>query len=266
MELCAVSLIMVLCALEGSGFIIAVGLTLLMAGVIIYYVNARLRGLQAAVEKQGSVLSQLINDVRSHVGGSTGLATPEAQAAAMEFAANQEGRPELIPVSDDDSEETDEYDSSSEDDDDDGDAEPEVVSLNEPQSASGVEISVNELSGLRVIEADINATIVPEVANLSPSDSMSDDGDSSDGSGNDDLIETLNPGTMESIATLTVNKMGADPATIELHQDSSSLEESAIKGMRVNQLRDLAIHQKQVPESEVKSMKKPELLQLLLSQ
>ena len=266
MELCAVSLIMVLCALEGSGFIIAVGLTLLMAGVIIYYINARLRGLQAAVEKQGSVLSQLINDVRSHVGGSMGLATPEAQAAAVEFAANQEGRSELIPVSDDDSEETDEYDSSSEDDDDDCDADPGAVSLNEPQSASGVEVSVNKLSGLRVIEADINATSVPEVANLSPGDdSMSDDGDSSDESVNDTLVETLNPGTMESISTLTVSKMGADPTTVELHQDSSSIEESAIKGMRVNQLRDLAIHQKQVPESEVKSMKKPELLQLLLS-
>ena len=266
MELCVVSLIMVLCALEGSGFIIAVGLTLLMAGVIIYYINARIRGLQAAVEKQGSVLSQLINDMRSHVGGSMGLATPEAQAAAMEFAANQEGQPELIPVSDDDSEETDEYDSSSEDDDDNSDAEPGVVSLDEPLPESGVKISADELSGLRVIEADINATIVPEVANLSPADdSISDDGDSSDGSENDDLIETLNPSTMESISTLTVNKMGADPTTTELHQDSASLEEGAIKGMRVNQLRDLAIHQKQVPESEAKSMKKPELLQLLLS-
>lgn len=253
---------MLLCGLEGSGFIIAVGLTLLMAGVIIYYVNARLRGLHAAVEKQGTVLSQLINDVRSHVGGSMSLATPEAQAAAMEFT--QEARSELIPVSDDDSEETDEYDSSSEDDDDDGDAEPGMVSLDEPQSASGVEISVNELSGLRVIEADINATIVPEVANLSPSDSMSDDGDSSEGSVNDDLIETLNPGTM---TMLTVNKIdGANSETIELAQDSSDLGESTIKGMRVNQLRDLAMHRKQVPESEAKSMKKPELLQLLLGQ
>ena len=94
---------------------------------------------------------------------------------------------------------------------------------------------------------------------------MSDDGDSSNESENDNLIESLNPSTMESISTLTVNKMGADPTVIELHQDSSSLEEGTIKGMRVNQLRDLAISQKQVPESEAKSMKKPELLQLLLS-
>tara|TARA_Y100000748_G_scaffold298724_1_gene294462 strand:- start:4098 stop:4874 length:777 start_codon:yes stop_codon:yes gene_type:complete len=258
---------MLLCGLEGSGFIIAVGLTLLMAGVIIYYVNARLRGLHAAVEKQGTVLSQLINDVRSHVGGSMGLATPEAQAAAMEFATNQEGRSELIPVSDDDSEETDEYDSSSEEEEEVA-AGPVAISLDEPKSASGVELSVNGLSGLRVIEADIHAGIVPEVANLSPGDdSMSDDGESSDGSERDSLIETLNPGTMEAISTLTVNKIdGANSETIELAQDSSDLGESTIKGMRVNQLRDLAMHRKQVPESEAKSMKKPELLQLLLGQ
>jgi len=261
MELCAVSLIMLLCGLEGSGFIIAVGLTLLMAGVIIYYVNARLRGMHAAVEKQGSVLSQLINDMRSHVGGSMGLATPEAQAAAMEFANNQEGRSELIPVSDDD---TDDYDSSSEDEEENSST-TAVISLNEPNTASGVEISVNELSGLRVIEADIHAAIVPEVA--PDDDSMSDGGDSSDESDNESLVETLNPSTMEVISTLTVNKLdGNNPETIELNQDYSDLGESTIKGMRVNQLRDLAMHRKQVPESEAKSMKKPELLQLLLAQ
>ena len=257
---------MVLCALEGSGFIIAVGLTLLMAGVIIYYVNARLRGLQAAVEKQGSVLSQLINDMRSHVGGSKGLATPEAQVAAMEFTVNPEGGPELIPVSDDESEESDDYDSSSEDNDNDED--PMPLSLGESKPVSGAELSVNELSGLRVIEADIHATIVPDVANLSPGDeSTSDDDDSSVGSQIDTVVETLNPGTMEVISTLTVNKIDSnDPETTELNHDYSDLGESTIKGMRVNQLRDLAMHRKQVPESEAKSMKKPELLQLLLGQ
>lgn len=258
MELCVVSLIMLLCGLEGSGFIIAVGLTLLMAGVIIYYVNARIRDIQAAVEKQGNVLSQLITDVRSHVGGSMSLATPEAKAAAMEFVSNQEGRSELIPVSDDDddSEDTDDYDSSS---DDENASTIAPISLNEPNPASGVEISVNELSGLRVIEADINSAVVPEGAKLSPDDdSMSDGDDSSDGSDNEDFGETLNPSTM------TVSKI--DGETIELNQDSSDIGESTIKGMRVNQLRDLAMHRKQVPESEAKSMKKPELLQLLLAQ
>lgn len=258
---------MLLCGLEGSGFIIAVGLTLLMAGVIIYYVNARLRGIQAAVEKQGGVLSQLINDMRSHVGGSMGLATPEAQAAAMEFANNQESQSELIPVSDDDSEDTEEYDSSSEDEEEYAATTP-PISVNEPNLATGVEISVNELSDLRVIEADIHAAIVPEVANILPDDdSMSDGDDSSDGSDHDGLVETLNPSTMEVLSTLTVNKIdGADPDTFELNQDNSDLGESTIKGMRVNQLRDLAMHRKQVPESEARSMKKPELLHLLLGQ
>jgi hypothetical protein len=64
---------------------------------------------------------------------------------------------------------------------------------------------------------------------------------------------------------LTVSKIDSTESA-QTDQDSSNLGESTIKGMRVNQLRDLAINQKQVSESEVKSMKKPELLQLLLSQ
>lgn len=255
---------MVFCALEGSGFIIAVGLTLLMAGVIIYYVNARLRGLQTAVEKQGTVLSQLINDVRSHVGGSMSLATPEAHAAAMEFAANQQNHSDLIPVSDDDdSEDSDEYDSESEDDETESAG---AITLHEEHPTPGVEVSVNELSGLRVIEASLDGTIAHDGTSLSPGeDSMSDDDDSSERSENDPLIETLNPSTMEAITTLTVSKIDSTESAKTDH-DSSNLGESTIKGMRVNQLRDLAVNQKQVPESEVKNMKKPELLQLLLSQ
>ena len=158
------------------------------------------------------------------------LATPEAKAAAMEFVSNQEGRSELIPVSDDDSEDTDDYDRSS---DDENASTIAPISLNEPNPASGVEISVNELSGLRVIEADINSAVVPEGAKLSPDDdSMSDGDDSSDGSDNEDFGETLNPSTM------TVSKIdGENTETIELNQDSSDIGESTIKGMRVNQLR-----------------------------
>ena len=255
---------MVFCTLEGSGFIICVGLTLLTAGVIIYYVNARLRSLQTAVEKQGSVLSQLINDMRCHVGGSMSLATPEAEAAAMEFTDNQGEQSDLIPVSDDDSEDSDEYDSNSEDEE--NIAEPSHILTH--KQTSEVEISVNELSGLRIIETDIPGTIVSEVENLSPDDdSMSDDGDSSNESERNPLLETLNPSTMEAISTLTVNKIdSSDSNTIDLNQDSLSPGESTIKGMRVNQLRDLAMLRKQVPETEAKSMKKPELIQLLLGE
>ena len=263
MELCVVSLIMLLCGLEGSGFIIAVGLSMLMAGVIIYYVNARIRGIQAAVEKQGNVLSQLINDMKYHVGGSMSLATPEAQAAAMEFTANQKNHSDLIPVSDD-SDDSDEYDSDSEDDDDKSESSGAII-LHEETSTPGVEMSVNELSGLRVIEANVDGAIAQGSTPQSPDeDSMSDDGDSSE---DDPLIETLNPSTMEAISTLTVSKIDSNESeSTELEHISSTPAESTIKSMRVNQLRDLAMNQRQVPESEVKSMKKPELLQLLLSQ
>ena len=258
---------MVLCGLEGSGFIIAVGLTLLMAGVLIYYVNSRLRVLQAAIERQGSVLSQLINDMRSHVGGTMGLATPEAQAAGIEFAASQDANAGLIPVSDDESDEdSDDYDSETEDDDDEKVDTPPTVLQNEP--APEVELSIKSIDGLHMIESNTQGPIALEakISHTPENDSISDDGDSSVISEVGGLIETLNPSTMEAIGTLTVSKIDDANKENDILLHNTEPEESTIKAMRVNQLRDLAMNRKHLQESEAKSMKKPELIQLLLGE
>jgi len=254
--------------LEGSGFIIAVGLTLLMAGIIIYYVNARLKGLQANLDKQGSVLSQLITATRAHVGGGApNMATPEAEAAAMQQMA-QASHDARIEVSDD-SEDSEEYDSDSEDDEDatEGGNDAVIVKNVEIRDDAGaddpVSIQVNNISSLEVIEAIHDST--PPEQGPSSDDSLSEDEDSDGVSPTQgDILETLDSNMM---GTIKINKLeDPAPSIVELMEQASNVDESDIKAMRVNQLRDLAITKKQVPESEAKTMKKPELIQLLLSQ
>ena len=242
--------------LEGSGFIIAVGLTLLMAGIIIYYVNARLKGVQAALDKQGSVLSQLITDVRGHIGGSSGMGSQIAKDTGMKYSAAYVEEDTRIAVSDDSATESD-TDSDTESD---TDEENEVKIDDENNDLS---IKVNDISGLRIVEVDDGAheQISLEDDN---NDSLSDS-DTESQSSHDNIIETIDS---NMVGTITISKLGEEhtPNIVELMEQASKVDEGDIKAMRVNQLRDLAVTQKQVPESEAKSMKKPELIQLLLEQ
>ena len=50
--------------LEGSGFIVAVGLTLLVSGVVVYYCNSRLSRIEESVRNQNKVLGDFITSVQ----------------------------------------------------------------------------------------------------------------------------------------------------------------------------------------------------------
>ena len=51
--------------LEGSGFIIALGVTLLVSGAIVYYCNSRIAALEKALVQQNQVLSDFIVNMRT---------------------------------------------------------------------------------------------------------------------------------------------------------------------------------------------------------
>lgn len=52
--------------LEGSGFIISLGVTLLMAGIIVYYVNSRFTNLEKSIIKQNQILGEFIGSFRNN--------------------------------------------------------------------------------------------------------------------------------------------------------------------------------------------------------
>ena len=53
--------------LQGSGFVISVGLTFLIAGLIIYYMNSKFISLEQALVQQNKVLGNFITGVKQEL-------------------------------------------------------------------------------------------------------------------------------------------------------------------------------------------------------
>ena len=265
-----------LCGLEGSGFIIAIGLVLLTTGLIVYYINARLKAVQALVDRQAGVLSQLIKDVQIHMGGAHSMSTAEAQQAGIAFANQTQSGPgtsALIQVSDDSASDSDsETEDDSEEDSDEGDTIQLGQDLPPVEDTKDVTVKLNDWSGLRVIETfkghPTTVSQSPEpVKDKSDSGTSLSDDDLSEDSPTSNLIETLDPATMDQIGHITISKLEEEEIIeVTAQEISNPIAESDIKGLRVNQLRDLAINKKNVAEEKVKNLKKPELIQLLLAE
>jgi hypothetical protein len=105
--------------LEGSGFIIAIGVCLLLVGAVVYYFNTRVASLEKALVRQNQVLTDFIHNVRSsHIEGrntqmqvtdqSAGnVATPEALDAARDYFSSTLPQ-EKVDVSDEEDDFSDE--------------------------------------------------------------------------------------------------------------------------------------------------------------
>ena len=160
--------------LEGSGFIIAIAVTLLVSGAIVYYCNTRLTSMEKAIIKQNQVLADFIGNVKLQLTNTThngadvqsggasvpaNGATPEAVAGAMDYYSNTTPE-DRIEVSEDsqsegDSESESELDSSSE-----GSAESEVEELDTEIVAAG------QSSGNGVVDIDIGVIGVVSIDNV----------------------------------------------------------------------------------------------------
>ncbi len=100
--------------LEGSGFIVAIGVTLLISGAIVYYCNSRISSLEKAVVQQNQVLGDFITNVRASItmGGGSNQPPVASNDHANELAVDAANAfysgttPEnRIEVSDDDDDE-----------------------------------------------------------------------------------------------------------------------------------------------------------------
>lgn len=187
--------------LEGSGFIIAVAVTLLLSGAIVYYCNTRLTSMEKAIIKQNQVLADFIGNVKlqltnnhpqesdmtSRNGGAGQVAngaTQEAVDAAMDYYSNTtpENRIEVsedsLTEGDSDEDDDSELSSSDEDDEDDivelseettSDSPIEVIGLmSDPPTVDTPEItelSINEITTTDALmnEIDIDSIVSPNV-------------------------------------------------------------------------------------------------------
>lgn len=260
------------CGLEGSGFIVAIGLTLLVSGVVVYYCNSRLSSIEESVRNQNKVLSDFITHVQSGI-MDEGEEPPAAQGGGAVDAVRHinlgDGR---IGVSDDDSEsgsDSDESGSGSEsesDGEDDGNTTPdagaEVVEKAGVQIDEVVEVAeppvVIQAETIADPKADGNATEVEVSADRTPSSptlrvinldaaaggaatSEGDNGDNSSMSSDSSVSSAESPRPVAPPASPVVN----------------------LSGMKVGELRSLAVEKALVDGAVAKSLKKPALVSLL---
>ena len=153
--------------LEGSGFLIAISVSLLLVGAVVYYFNTRVASLEKALVRQNQVLADFIQNVKAsrmearatHLMEQPGNgATDEAVQAAQQYYSNTVPQ-EKVDVSDDDDEASEDgeddlsdSDESELDSDDEDDSEENKESMDYPDLSK-----VNEVNPIVIGNGDEQA-------------------------------------------------------------------------------------------------------------
>ena len=256
--------------LEGSGFIISIGVSLLLTGLIIYYVNTKFAAFESALVQQNKVLGNFITGVKQELSTrqfsetqpeiNESLANPVALDAARKFT---ESPIELINVSDNSDSE-----SESDDDDDEG-ADEEVadeeVADEEDSGEEGAdeEDSEEEDSGEEDSGEEDSVEEVHVVAEDSNNDVkvielVDDNSESSESEDSDEEEEEVVPESDVNVVQLGVDKVAEQEATPHL-----TIED--YKNRKVTELRKMVTEKKLAKASNAKALKKDELIELLNS-
>lgn len=256
--------------LEGSGFIISLGITLLLSGLIMYYCVQRINSLEQSLVKQGEIIQTFIyklnnlelqnNSIPHHSNLETNLNTDNQLVESK------------IDVSDDEGD----------------DDEQDVESDNEEQ------LEDNDNIKLLTIDSK-NSNFLQQgnrdIESYSDSDSNSDSNSDSDNQSNSDIEElkediivpSLDISSLENLQDISLNNIekivvddddindindnnnndnDKDKKVIEINNDDLS-ENINYSKMKVNELRDLAVKKNLVKSTDNTKYKKDELIQLL---
>ena len=130
---------MYLFGLEGSGFIISLGLTLLICGAIMFYCLKRFAILEKSIIEQGKVLQSIIQMIESnpqHISPNQ-LATNIAINSALEQSKNNDVEMESTKIEVSDNSETDSNYSNSEDSNSDSDSDSDNGNSDNGNSDNG---------------------------------------------------------------------------------------------------------------------------------
>ena len=268
---------------EGTSFIASVGVSVILAGLLLYYFNIRLRALERTAQKQNQVLAGFLGGVQgnlvhgelgaagaigrpAHVGGGgpSSSATEAARCFAGACAPTQHAIPERIVVSDDESIGA-ESASDSADDDYTGsetgsgsESEEDVIDLD--TASSGV-----EPPGIKVIELEAEAGGPDaEVA--------ADEGEALVA----DTIEVLKEAVESCVKESASGRKAAEEpgataeavegeteAPREVTGEDGTEPTTVIERLKVAELRDLAVTKELATSAEARGMKKAQLLELL---
>ena len=260
---------------EGTSFIASVGVSVILAGLLLYYFNIRLRALERTAQKQNQVLAGFLGGVQGNLvhgelgaasappGMMAGSAAPPAADAARCFAGAcsrlHAGEQDRIAVSDDESVGAESASDSGEeytdtetgsDSEDDGD----VIDLGERGGGD----AASEVPGVKVIELDGDGR--------QPGAEVAREAQDPDEALVADTIEVLKEAVESSVGR------SRDPSPIAPAEPTSGTEEkgnedgesaTVIDRLKVAELREMVVDKSLATGAEARGMKKAQLLELL---
>ena len=271
---------------QEKGFLISISLTLLLAGLIIFYVTNKFKAVETSIAKQNDILSDFIINVRNEIsgggatapsGGSSPVivsptenssndtkeillsgpisndATLEAKIAAETYLSKK------IEVSDD--EQTDEEsEDESEESESESDSDDETVGETK-QISIAAEEPIEADNDVKVIDVGETKTITSEelaLPELTPLDILNDPSN----------IKAINLSDVMGDMVSDVGLVDDDGATeiptpAETPSTNDVLNELPFKKRKVEDLRKIAVDNNLTSQAEASKMRKPDLVNLI---
>ena len=244
--------------LEGSGFILSVGLTLLIAGTIVFYVNNKFKETAEQLQTVLQIVQQVnsTRNVQPPVVPGTYAPPPLGNEHQM-INQDKMNKDDLISVSDD----------SDDDDDDDSDVSSttdiEECDEGEINNTKNIVVNVDNINNKSLTasgEDSVVASGTVESDDAESDDAESDDAESDDAE-SDDAEEHVN-----GIKNIDIdNASGGELDSmllniIDIHKNST--QETNLQDMKVTDLREL-IKERGIKVSNLGKLKKNDCIQLL---
>lgn len=279
--------------LEGSGFIVALGVTLLVSGAIVYYCNSRIAALEKALVQQNQVLSDFIVNMRASLENQapiqqmlTVARNDHASDTAIEAvkAYYSDTVPEnKIEVSEDneseeDSDDEDDLESGSELDSDEEEVVsdmPELVEDSDDEDAQPIVFGdKSEVASLEIEEVEVESsdTREDEQENQSRVIELTEGSFDLSAEPVTDVQQIIKLGDVDSLEELekaTASSL-SDGSSLSSQDDeddastvlSAKLAVTDLKKIKVTQLKEMAVSAGKTP-AEAKKMKKAQLVEFL---
>jgi len=240
--------------LEGSGFIISLGITLLLSGLIMYYCVQRINSLEQSLVKQGEIIQTFIYKLNNLELQNNSI--PHQSNLETNTNTNNELVESKIDVSDDEhDEESDEHDTDNEEHVEDNDN-IKLLTIDSKNS--------NFLEQSSDIESDSDSDSDSDNQSISDIEELKED----------NIVPSSDISSLENLQDISLNKIekivvdddindnDKDKKVIEINNDDLT-ENINYSKMKVNELRELAVKKNLVKSTDNTKYKKDELIQLL---
>ena len=245
--------------LEGSGFIISLGITLLLSGLIMYYSLQRINLLDQSLVKQGEIIQTFIYKLNNLELQNNSI--PHQSNLETNFNADNQ-LVSKIDVSDDEDDEEEYHE-------DESDNEEHVEDNDNIKLLTIDSKNSNFLEQSSDIESDSDSESDSDNQSISDIEEVKEDNiiPSSDISSLENLqdISLINIEKIvvdDDINDDDINHDDKDKKVIEINNDDSN-ENINYSKMKVNELRELAVKKNLVKSTDNTKYKKDELIQLL---